>query len=127
MLFDFAIPPVLRYTPISSSAGSPQTASLGWVLLAIALALPWLVPIHSRPWTGFHADFLAAAVFLAALSAAFVLTRGRWSFPASSAVLIGLSVVPLLQYLSGLVFFAADAFLASLYLFGLGQIGRAHV
>lgn len=111
---------MMTYEHIAPPADSARSSSLGWVLFAIALSLPWLMPIHSRPWTGFHADVLVAAVFIAALSVVFTLTRGRWSFPASSAALIGLSVVPLLQYLGGLVFFSADAFLASLYLFALG-------
>jgi len=100
------------------SAGVRRPASIGWALLAAGLALPWLMPIHARPWTGFHADALMVAVALAVLVAVAVRTRGPWTFPRVSVVLVCLSLVPLLQYLGGLVFFAADAFLASVYLFG---------
>lgn len=94
---------------------------IGWALLAIGLSLPWSMPIHIRPWTGFHADVLMAAVLLLTLTLVVAATRGRWMFPRSSIVLVGLSAIPLLQYMAGQVFFAADAILASLYLFGLGM------
>jgi hypothetical protein len=96
------------------------TISMGWVLLAFALSLPWLMPIHKRPWTGFHADALMALVIIAALAVVFLKTRGRWTFPTSSAVIVGLSFVPLLQHLYGMIYFSADAFMASAYLFALG-------
>lgn len=94
--------------------------SIGWGLLAVALSLPWLMPVHTRPWTGFHADALMALAIIAALAVVLLRTRGRWTFPASGAAIIGLSLVPLLQHLSGMIYFAADAFLASAYLLALG-------
>lgn len=98
-----------------------RSTEFGWPLLSIALALPWLMPIHARPWTGFHADVLMALGFLSALAVVTAAARGRWTFPCSSVVLLALSTIPLLQYAGGLVFFAADALLASLYLFGFAM------
>lgn len=96
-------------------------ASIGWALLAAALSLPWLVSIHARPWTTFHADALMVVVLLSALMVVAAASRGGWTIPRSSVAVLGLSVIPLLQYAGGLIFFAADALLASLYLLGFAM------
>ncbi|MGA9165218.1 MAG: Wzy polymerase domain-containing protein [Thiobacillus sp.] len=95
-------------------------ASIGWVLLASALSLPWLMPVHTLPWPGFHADALMALVIMAALTVVLLKTRGRWTFPVSAVVIVGLSFVPLLQHRVGMIYFSADAFLASAYLLAFG-------
>lgn len=95
-----------------------SSTAFGWPLLSIALALPWLMPIHVRPWTAFHADVLMALVFVSALAVVAAATRRRWIFPRSSVVLLGFSTIPFLQYVGGLLFFAADALMAGLYLLG---------
>ncbi len=105
---------------IDSQAAFMPALSIGWVLLAFALSLPWLMPVHTLPWTGFHADALMALVGVAALASVLVKTRGRWTSTASAVVIFGLSFVPLLQYLFGLIQFAADAFLAGAYLLAFG-------
>jgi len=94
--------------------------SIGWVLLGIALSLPWLMPIHTLPWPSFHADALMAVVGIAVLVLVLINTRGRWMVPISATVVVGVSFVPLLQHLLGLIPFVADAFLASAYLLAFG-------
>ena len=86
---------------------------------AFALALPWLMPIHSQPWTGFHAD--AAMALVVAVLALLTLSalRDCWQLPRISLVFAFLAVVPVAQWMTGLVFFAGDAMLASAYLLAL--------
>lgn len=98
---------------------SKPSTSIGWVFLAIALSLPWLMPVHTLPWTGFHADALMALVVIAALIVVLLKTQGRWAFPPSAVAIVGLSAVPLLQHVAGLIYFASDAFLAGVYLLAL--------
>lgn len=97
---------------------SRPPVAIGWAMLAVGLSLPWLMPIHSRPWTGFHADVLMALVFLSAMAIVTAAARGRWVLPSSSVVLLGFSTIPFLQYAGGLIFFAADALMPGLYLLG---------
>lgn len=105
---------------IDKPAAFMPALPIGWVLLASALSLPWLMPVHTLPWTGFHADALMALIIIVALTVVLLKTRGRWTFPVSSVVIVGLSFIPLLQYLVGMIYFSADAFLASAYLLAFG-------
>ena len=86
---------------------------------AFALALPWLVPTHAQPWTGFHAD--AAMALVVAALALLVLSARRdcWQVPRIALVFAALAAVPVVQWMTGLVFFAGDAVLASAYLLAL--------
>lgn len=93
---------------------------IGWMLFGFALSLPWLMPIHTLPWPSFHADALMAMVGIAVPVLVLVKTRGRWFFPTSAVVIVGLSLVPLLQHWLGLIHYTADAFLASVYLLAFG-------
>jgi O-antigen ligase len=94
-----------------------QPTGIGWALLAVAFATPWLLPIHFDPWTTFYGEALAALIL--APVAAWALAaggRGGWKFDALSASTAVLAVVPLLQALGGLFVFQGESWLVSLYL-----------
>lgn len=81
---------------------------------ALLLALALLVPLHEFPWTSFHGDlFAAGALGLLAIRS----EPRRWPLPA--LLVLGLSLVPLVQHAAGLVTYRGDAVMASLYLGGL--------
>jgi len=90
------------------------------LLFAALLALfSWLVPNHYPPWGSFHAELAMAASFALALIAA--LRRSRPITP-SSLMLAGLALapLPLLQWATGLITYAGDAWLGTAYLLGFG-------
>lgn len=96
--------------------------TLAW----LALLLAWLNPNHYFPWASFHSEAFAA---LGALLAAAGLVRKFASDPVlqvpyPALFFCLLALVPLAQYLGGVVFFFGDAFVASVYLacFGLSIV-----
>lgn len=84
--------------------------------VAFALALPWLTPIHTRPWTGFHADMVMAAAFAALAVLVLSAPQAHWRLPRIALVFAALACVPVLQHAVGHVVFAGDAWLAGAYL-----------
>lgn len=98
----------------ASDALTRWQAGLGSLLLTMA----WLVSDHYPPWTNFHGEVLAAAG--GAVLVVYALTRrsAEGPVPALTAILLVWALVPWLQWLCGLVRYAGDAALASLYLIG---------
>lgn len=113
----------------ADNAPSPEAAALrrcvpalvvtpAWLAAALWGA-SWLVPVRELPWLAFHSDLLAASS-LAVLALHWQRESSRQvDVPVSALFVLALVPIPLLQAASGLVFFAGDAWLASLYLAGL--------
>jgi O-antigen ligase len=83
----------------------------------LTLTAAFLLSSHFLPWVAFQQELMAAAAV--ALIGGTALTRAggwRWPFLAVAAALA--ASVPLLQAASGLLLYAADGLLASLYLLG---------
>jgi hypothetical protein len=96
-----------------------EPTGLGWVLLAMCLSAPWLIPVHTEPWPTLYSE--VAAGLVAVPLAVWVLgaRRGRLEL---DALVIGFALaalVPLLQAACGLFLFSAEAPVVSLYLVGL--------
>ncbi|RQP24494.1 PglL family O-oligosaccharyltransferase [Piscinibacter terrae] len=85
---------------------------------ACLLWLAWLMPNHYLPWTSFYGETAAAigAAFL--VGAALHAGASRAFVPFASLALLGLSLVPWIQWLGGLIIFKGDAALAQTYLAG---------
>ncbi|MFM9878898.1 MAG: Wzy polymerase domain-containing protein [Burkholderiaceae bacterium] len=80
--------------------------------------LAWLLPNHYLPWVNFHSELLAfVAVGLLAVSL-WRQSPGAVALPRVAVAAGLLALLPWLHYAMGLVFFAGDAWVASLY--GLG-------
>lgn len=95
------------------------------LLLAAILGLAsWLAPNHYPPWVAFHAELLMMSAFALALGSELWLRRaGRWELRPLTLVTLALALVPLAQFMGGLIYFAGDAWLAFAYLlaFALSQ------
>lgn len=87
------------------------------VLSCLSMVLAWLLPNHYYPWTSFYNEYLAFVALFFLVSACAV-RGGCKGVGIGWAVffLLGLSLVPLVQYFSGLILFFGDAFFAFLYL-----------
>lgn len=102
------------------AAAGFSVASPFWLTAwALGLALAWLVPNHFPPWPSFHMD--AWAGFMAALGAVSLWVRDRSPsrVPASACVVAALALLPGLQFALGLIPFAGQAWMPSIYLLGL--------
>jgi O-antigen ligase len=89
-----------------------------WLLWVVGIAGSWLLPTHLIPWGAFHADLLMT---LALIPAAFwIVLRTSRPLPLNASVIVTLctACLPLLQYGTGIIHFAGDAWIACLYLFG---------
>jgi hypothetical protein len=78
----------------------------------------WLVANHYSPWLSFHSE----AVVFVAFSLLFVsvlIDQNRLSVPYITVWLVFASLLPWLQYVSGISLFAGDALLSSFYQMGL--------
>lgn len=86
---------------------------------AILMAITWLVPHHYKPWTAFHTDlWVAGATALGAFALSFR-SRGPTELHLLTCV-VGVSILwPWVQYALGLLPFAGQAWMTSLYLLGL--------
>lgn len=100
--------PILRPTD--------EPTGLGWALWAVALSMPWLLPIHTPPWSTFYNDAMMAAVMLPMAAWVLWASRRGWRLDILAAGFAGAALVPLLQALGHLVTFPAEAVLISLYL-----------
>ena len=86
--------------------------------LAIALVLfliAPLIPNHHFPWQTFHSEFLAilATLFLGI----YCLSLKSLKIPTSALVISLISLIPIIQYTTGLIHFFGDAYIACIYLF----------
>lgn len=82
-------------------------------LLAV---LAWLLPNHYPPWANFHSESLALAAILIMCCAAIRQRSRPLQVPASAIVIVVTSLIPLLQWAGGIVFFIGDALISTLYL-----------
>lgn len=96
-----------------------ETSSLWWVLLALGLSFPWLIPVHTEPLTTLYSEVAAG---LAVVPLAFwSITRHGNHIEIDAAVMgfILCASIPLLQALFGLYLFPTESYLVSFYLIGL--------
>lgn len=82
---------------------------------AVLMALAWLLPVHYRPWVTYTGELYA---FLALITVSAIYLKQNLIIPKVSLPLLGLSLVPLIQYGFGQVFFFDKALLCSIFVFG---------
>lgn len=83
---------------------------------AAALLLAWLLPNHYSPWATAYQEF--AAFFAGLLLLAVTLLMREVRLPTAWLVFFLLPLIPLFQFVFGLIYFSGDAWLVSVYLFG---------
>lgn len=96
-----------------------DSTGLGWVLLALCMGAPWLIPAHTEPWPTLYSEVAAGMV---AVPLAFWVLWARQGALELDALALGFGVaaiVPLLQVAGGLFLFPAEAPVIGLYLAGL--------
>ncbi|RYX93045.1 MAG: hypothetical protein EOO28_20075 [Comamonadaceae bacterium] len=90
-----------------------------WTFLGSALfSLSWLLPNNARPWPSFHTDALAAVVLLCVAAVVWPKSSSKITWHALPAVVMLLSLTPLLQHLAGWLPFASLAWMVTFYLLG---------
>lgn len=100
-----------------------------WLTLwAVATSAAWLLPNHYYPWVTFHTDAWLGASFLVGGGCLLVTSKGRLPWHPVTALAFALACVPPLQYAFGLLAFAGQAWIASVYLLGfaLSTLVGAH-
>jgi O-antigen ligase len=85
------------------------------LIAAVLMALAWLLPVHYRPWVTYTGELYA---FLALMTVSAIYLKQKLIIPKISLPLLALSLVPLIQYGFGQVFFFDKALLCSLFIFG---------
>lgn len=83
--------------------------------MGCGIFLAFVIPNHKPPWQNFFNEYMAALAFVPIGVAACLLGL---SLPPMGWIFLLLTGVVWLQYFFGLVFFAGDAWLTSLYLLG---------
>ncbi len=94
----------------------------GWALLLLS----WLVPNHYRPWVSYHNE-LVAFVAIALLTASHLLEAKPFPLPPLALWVAACVVIVWCQWAAGLVYFAGDALICSIYLVAMiGTIGLGY-
>ena len=83
----------------------------------VLVAASWQVYDHYRPWVTFHSELLACLGLLALLFAMFSRSKDDVAVPVVCGWMIAVATLAWVQYGFGLVLFAGDALLISLYMF----------
>ncbi len=93
----------------------------------MGLAIAWLLPNHSRPWTSFHSDACAAFVLLCVALAVIWHSRPGAKLGLLTGIGLLLAGVPMVQWLAGLMPSFGAAVLCSAYVLGFAlaaQVGQ---
>lgn len=89
------------------------------IVAAIFLLISWLVPHHYYPWLTGLSEF---AAFLAALVLSLMLFKKSIVLPRAAVLFALTAFIPLIQWLSGIIFFSGDAIIVSAYLLGFATV-----
>ncbi|MGK9153774.1 O-antigen ligase C-terminal domain-containing protein [Acinetobacter radioresistens] len=87
------------------------------IIISSLLSLAWLLPNHYEPWITSHSDFCAfiAFIFIIAIT---IYSVEIIKIPIINLFLLLIMSIPFLQYITGIIFFLGDAFIAAIYIFG---------
>lgn len=86
-------------------------------LYAVLLALSWLLPGHYLPWPGFQGDaWLSLMLLLGMIYCIRFKAPLNWGY--TTIFISAMSLTPLIQYITGILPFAGQAWVATLYLLG---------
>lgn len=89
------------------------------LLAAIFLLVSWLVPHHYYPWLTGVSEFSA---FIAALTLGLLLFKQEIILPRAAVLFALTALIPLIQWLSNIIYFAGDAIIVSSYLLGFATV-----
>ncbi|MBC7751186.1 MAG: hypothetical protein H7Z73_05625, partial [Candidatus Saccharibacteria bacterium] len=89
------------------------------IFAATFLLISWLVPHHYYPWLTGVSEFSA---FLAALVLSLLLFKKQIVLPRAAMLFAMTALIPLIQWLSDIIFFSGDAIIVSSYLLGFATV-----
>jgi O-antigen ligase len=103
---------------------TPRKGRFSWTSLlallgAVALGASWLMPNHYVPWYFFHSDALAFVAVFAWLVSVQARPAADHVVPPAVVVVLCAMAVPWAQWAAGLIGFAGEAWVATLYIGGL--------
>jgi O-antigen ligase len=127
MPYELAPKGFVQRARIDFAAFRKQSLAPVWCgLAALMVAIAWLLPNHTRPWIAFHSDAWMAVMLAIVATVVFVRTREA-TLSGLDLLLLAAAVVPLLHFGLGLLPFAGQAWIATLYLLGFAvavMVGR---
>lgn len=89
-------------------------------IAGVFFVLAFMLPNHYFPWSSFYNDFAMALSLLCLMVMALWSLRQRTlTLPLVAGALLLVAIIPLLQVVTGLLYFNSDGWIASFYLFGL--------
>ena len=89
------------------------------IFAAIFLLISWLVPHHYYPWLTGVSEFSA---FTAALILSLLLFKKNIVLPRAAVLFALTALIPMIQWLSDIIFFSGDAIIVSAYLLGFATV-----
>lgn len=90
----------------------------GLLVFSILQLLAWLLPNHHYPWVTFYQDLLSATALLF-LAVSLFITNKKIQIPWLSILAAAIALIPFIQWQAGIIPFAGDAIMSSLYISGL--------
>jgi O-antigen ligase len=118
--FKLRVGVIIQTRDMNLSKNDPT--GLGWVLLAICMSIPWLIPVHTNPWTTLYSEVAAGLVVMPLAIWVIGARRGRVEIDSLSIGFALAALIPLLQAACGLFLFPAEAPVVSLYLIGTALV-----
>lgn len=95
-----------------------STAPIWAVFSALLIAIGWLLPNHTLPWTSFHQEAWISLAFLPLFLIGITKAPAKIHLDWFGCVLITICTIPLIQFAFGEIAFFGSAWLSSLYLLG---------
>lgn len=96
------------------------TNSSVWLgLWSVFLAIGWLLPNHSRPWTSFHSEVWVAALTSVIVLLSILKAPSRFSLDILLAFIAAVTVIPFVQFAFDQIAYFGQAWIGSLYILGL--------
>ncbi|TVT58533.1 MAG: hypothetical protein FHK82_03950 [Sedimenticola thiotaurini] len=95
-----------------------STAPIWAVFSALLVAIGWLLPNHTMPWTSFHQEAWISLAILPLVLIGVIKAPRKFPLDWFGCVLVAICTIPLIQFAFGEIAFFGSAWLSSLYLMG---------
>lgn len=96
-----------------------KPGGLAWILLAVCLALPWLIPVHTDPWPTLFSEVATGLAAMLLVAGVLIKNKARLELDALALGFALVALVPLIQAGLGLFAFVGEAHVISIYLIGI--------
>lgn len=107
----------LAPTVAPGASSTHASAGVGWSLLAVGFAVPWLIPVHSDPWPTLYGE-VAAGLAVVPLAMWVTARHARMKFDLLALGFAMAALIPLLQAAAGMFAFPSEALVVCFYMLG---------